>query len=221
MYNQKDIREVLEELLDNENTNLSDFKNAIVDFYNKVENKEIFNCVFRGDEFEEICVLASIDDAHNYPYNEESYDEMLKVFETFFDLDIDGQVKKKAIFAFVRNFAHCSDDEDFCDNKVYVLIKNLSSDDSGVDWEKEYDSLDDAITDIDDIYTGCCDDSYLAECMWFQILCYLQSNEWDTCINFCKVFEFNVAGIEEGREYWEAENCDFGDCDDFDDEDED
>ncbi len=221
MYNEKDIREVLETLLGEETTPLTAFRDTIVEFYDKFDNKEVFNCVFCSDEFEEICVLSNVEDPHDYPYIEENYDEMLKVFKEFFDLSIDENTKKDAVLDFVRNLISCSDDENFCDNKVFVLIKNLYSDDSGIDIEKEYASLDDAISDIDDTYVGCCDDAYLAERMWFQILCYLQSDEWDTCINFCKVFEFNAAGIEDGRKNWEKENCDFDDYDDFDDEDDD
>ena len=100
----------------------------------------------------------------------------------------------------MRVLAESSDDEDLCEGKIYVVI-------DGMNIVKEYPSWDEAEKDVDEWYTGCCDDLYIAENVLFPILCAVQAREWDECLNFCIVMKFDATDIEDGRAYWEEANC--------------
>lgn len=217
MYKERDIREVLEEMIEDENTKLSSFKDIIVKFFNDYKNIDALSSVFCCDAFETMCEHLGIEDAHDYPYAEENTNEMLKLFQQFFDLDIDEEIKKELVHNFAKNFAECSDDADYCEGKIYIIVKNLSENNE-YSIVEEFDDWDAAEKYADEWYTGCCDDLYIGENMLFPILCQVQSREWDTVMNFCSIVEFDATYIEEGRESWEQVNCDFDDCDDEDDD---
>ena len=129
----------------------------------------------------------------------QSVSEMLSLFEQFVDLNIPE--KEQLVYDFVENFCECSDNEDTCDGKIYIVIKNLNDED--FDLVKEYDSWEDADADIDDIYVGCCDDAFLVEELWYHLLCSIRAREFDYTKNFCTVIEFNATGLEDAREAWE------------------
>lgn len=217
MYKERDIREVLEKMIEDEDTKLSSFKDIIVKFFNDYKNIDALSPIFCCDAFETMCEHLGIEDAHDYPYAEENTNEMLKLFQQFFDLDIDEESKRELVHSFAKNFAECSDDADYCEGKIYIIVKNLSENNK-YSIVEEFDDWDAAEKYADEWYTGCCDDLYIGENMLFPILCQVQSREWDTVINFCSIVEFDATYIEEGRESWEQANCDFDDCDDEDDD---
>lgn len=217
MYKERDIREVLEKMIEDEDTKLSSFKDIIVKFFNDYKNIGALSPVFCCDAFETMCEHLGIEDAHDYPYAEENTNEMLKLFQQFFDLDIDEKIKKELVHSFAKNFAECSDDADYCEGKIYIIVKNLSENNE-YSIVEEFDDWDAAEKYADEWYTGCCDDLYIGENMLFPILCQVQSHEWDTVMNFCSIVEFDATYIEEGRKSWEQANCDFDDCDDEDDD---
>jgi len=212
MYKEKDIREVLEKMIEDENTELSSFKDIIVKFFNDYKNIGALSPVFCCDAFEAMCEHLGIEDAHDYPYAEENANEMLKLFQQFFDLDIDEKSKRELVHNFAKNFAECSDDADYCEGKIYIIVKNLSENNE-YSIVEEFDDWDAAEKYADEWYTGCCDDLYIGENMLFPILCQVQSREWDTVMNFCSIVEFDATCIEEGRESWEQANCDGEDDD--------
>lgn len=217
MYKERDIREVLEKMIEDEDTKLSSFKDIIVKFFNDYKNIDALSPIFCCDAFETMCEHLGIEDAHDYPYAEENTNEMLKLFQQFFDLDIDEESKRELVHSFAKNFAECSDDADYCEGKIYIIVKNLSENNK-YSIVEEFDDWDAAEKYADEWYTGCCDDLYIGENMLFPILCQVQSREWDTVMNFCSIVEFDATYIEEGRESWEQANCDFDDCDDEDDD---
>ena len=168
IFEQEDIREKIEAILNKDNFSHSELKNIILEFIQQFEDKSIFEDI-----------LNAINNAED-------------------------------ITEVAAEFAKNSDDEDFCDKKIFVVIKNLDGIE-GNNLVKEYNSLEDAVRDIDDTYTGCCDDVCFAENVWFPLLCALQSNGWDYLVNYCSVFECDAQYIDEIREGWEADweagNC--------------
>jgi hypothetical protein len=99
-----------------------------------------------------------------------------------------------------EELADCSDDEEFCNDKIYVVIKGLSEEADDV---YEFNSWEEAENDFDERYTSCCDDTFIAENVLFPILSYLREKEADKLMNFCSVIEFDATGLEENRENWE------------------
>lgn len=192
MFKQNDIREILEDAMNKEAT-VAELKQIIINFVNEYPNPENLRCVFECEFFDEMCGHLGIN------LTNQSVQEMLSIFGQFVNLNIPE--KEQLVHDFVENFYECSDDEDCCDSKIYIVIKNLSDED--FDIVKEYDSWEDAEQDIDDLYTGCCDDVFFAENVWFSILCSIQNREWDFVKNFCAVIEFNASGLEDSREDWE------------------
>ena len=218
MYKSDDIKDILGRMLVDKTAALVSFKETIVNFFNAYKNIDALRGVFCCDAFAEMCELLGIEDAHDYSYAEESATEMLRLFQQFFDLAIDENKKRNLVCGFAANFAECSADEDYCDGKIYIIVKNLSENDE-YSIVKEFDNWDDAEYDANEWYTSCCDDLYIGENLLFPILCQVQEREWDMIKNFSIILEFNALGIEDGREAWEAANCDFDDCDDYDEED--
>ena len=161
MYKHKDIKVVLETMLSDKTTDLIAYKQVIADFCNKVPNKNVLRCVFQCEEFEAICEKFNIENAQDYPYVEEDIENMLKMFYDLFELPLHDNEKENLIMTFVKNFAFCSDDEECCENKIYIVVKNLANEDS--DFVQEYDSWDEATKEVDEWYTSCCDDLYLAD----------------------------------------------------------
>lgn len=202
MYKEPCIREILKKQLNSERASVDEVLQTITDFVQKLENKEIVRGVFQTEEF--LCMHRIIPTLTRA--NEKTIDELLAILKKVgTSKQLSEDKRKDFVFTFARLFAECSDDPYYCDNKIYILIKNLSEN-SGIDIVKEYDSWEDAEKDIDDIYVGCCDDAYMAENMWFTILCWCQEHQWDIAKNFCTIVEFDATGLEKGRQYWE-ENC--------------
>ena len=193
MFKDVDIREILEDAMEKE-VSIAELKNLIMDFVKKYSAIDNFRCVFDCDEFDTMCTLLNVDTSNK------STEELFDVFEQFVSSDINN--KEELVYDFVENFCECSDDEDCCENKIYIIVKNISDQDED-SIVKEYDSWEDAEHDIDDLYTGCCDDVFFAENVWFSILCSIQNREWDFVKNFCTVIEFNASGLEDSREDWE------------------
>ena len=203
LYNQKDIREVLEGMVES-NAELPLIKTAIKDFVDKFNANEILCDALPCDAFEKMCELLEVTYTEDYPGN--NPDEAFETLYKFFDLDIDEGKKRKLIYDFIKEFVYCSDDECYCDRRVYVIVKNLSSD--GDEIIKQYNDLDMAESEIEDIYNSCFyDDEYIAENVWFKLFCYIRENQYDLLKNFCTVFELDATGIEDSRKNWEDE-CD-------------
>ena len=110
-------------------------------------------------------------------------------------------------------FTACSDnggkevaeDEDYCSEKVFVVIRNFGGKGDDNDLVFEYNSWEEAREDVDDRYIGCCDDVFIAEEMWLPILCQLNNQEFDEFKNFCSIVEFDAQYLEEIREDWEEQ----------------
>ena len=181
-----DIKERILYLTSKGEYSLKEMKGVLSDFCDKIGNdmkKKV------GDMMSEQTELG------------DNGDEFWSYLNEMFESELPDKLKRETISSIVNEIAECSDMEDFCDGKVYVIIQ-------GMDITKEYDSWEDTIKDIDEWYIGCCDDAYIAENVLFQILCYAQEHECDRCINYCSILEFDATDIEDGREYWENENCD-------------
>lgn len=214
MYNQPNIKETINSILQKENFSNKELVDAIINFINTLKNPDIAREGFKTEEFDDIGVKLGLwtkdpDYFFGSQYNNDNkpVKELIPVLEKALKTDLlNDEEKRNFITEFANFFAECSEDEGFCSNKIYVLIKNISEN-SGVDIEKEYDSWEEAEKDIDDIYTGCCDDAYFAEKVWFTLLCYIQDCECDECKNFCSILEYDCAGLESGRKEWEEENC--------------
>ena len=218
MYNKPDIKETLNILM-KKNVPLKEIINAVREFTKDIEDESIIRESFKFPEMDEMgerLGLWEIDES--FFFGNAKADADIQIDELFDILNkainaghLTEEEKKEFIFAFARNFGECSETEEFCENKVYVIIKNIGKD-SNFDDEDEYDivekfnNINDAESYVDDIYIGCCDDAYFAEEVWFRLLCDIQSNEWDTLKNFCKIFEVNAKGLEEGRASWEEAN---------------
>ncbi len=201
MYRECCIRELLEEKLNEKDIRTTEILDIITDFVYRLENKELVREVFRKKAFTRMYELMPT----TVPADEKSIEELLSVVRK---IGISGQLKendrRRFILTFAKVFAECSDNPEYCENKIYILIKNMTEN-SGVNIVKEYDSWEDAEKDIDDIYIGCCDDAYMAESMWFPILQCCQERQWDITKNFCTIIEFDAVGLEGARKYWEQE----------------
>lgn len=215
LFEQSDIREKIENVISEKKYSIKELKSIVFDFLNTLD-EEHKNCVLGFIGMADVIMpkiiednvspFISIDDDRYIC--EEDTDKVLQFIQNLFDTTaICDDVKREFLTELIGEFARMSDSENCCENKVFVVIKNFA-DEEGIFLVNEYDSWEAAEADIDDTYIGCCDDAYLAENMWFKILCYIQSREWDTLVNFCSVVEFDASGIEDGREYWEEENCD-------------
>jgi hypothetical protein len=207
MYKYPNIEETLNEICEKE-FSVSKVVNTITDFIEKMENKTSVIGVFDIDEFGDMCRKAGIKIENTYDIT--GYTNALKAIAN--TDKVDEKEKENFVRDFARYFGECSSDEDFCEDKIYVVIKNLSDNDDS-DIVNKYDSWDEADKDVDDIYTGFCDDIYIAEVMWYEILGWIRERNCDA-YNFCSVVDFDARGIEDGREYWEAENCEPDEDDD-------
>ena len=220
LFEQSDIREKIENIISKKDYSINELKDVVFNFLNILDEehkKLVLSFIGMADVVvpkvieDNVLPLISIDDDRYIC--EENTDKVLQFIQNVFETTaICDDVKREFLNELIGEFARMSDSENCCDNKVFVVIKNFA-DEEGIFLVKEYNSWDVAESDIDDTYTGCCDDAYLAENMWFQILCYVQNQEWDTLVNFCSVVEFDASGLEEGREYWEKENCEFDEDD--------
>lgn len=181
LYEMADVKEnILEAIADDEYSidNLRDTLSAFLDYTGDYKN------VIAG------MIASEVEYAGNG-------EEFLKyLYEIFASTEMTDAEKRDILTPVMIAFAECSDEEDFSGGKIYVVIK-------GMDIVKEYDSWENAEKDVDDWYTGCCDDIYFAETALFPILCGIQNREWDECLNYCIVFEFDATDIEDGRESWE------------------
>ena len=187
LFEMSDIKERILYLTSKDEYSLEEMKGVLSDFCDKIGNdmkKKV------GDMMSEQTGLG------------DNGDEFWNYLNEMFESELPDELKRETVSPIVYEIAECSDMEDFCDGKIYIVIH-------GMDITKEYDSWEDAIKDIDEWYIGCCDDAYIAENVLFQILCYAQEHECDRCINYCSVLEFDATDIEDGREDWENENCEF------------
>jgi hypothetical protein len=199
MYNKPDIKKTISDLLEESPISLNTIVETIINFINEFSNKQAMESVFEIEEIEEMGnKLALWNTSKNR--NIEDFINILKSVPN--STLLTNSEKEDFITNFAKHFCECSEDEDYCDGKVYVIIKNLSSDNTN-DIVKEFDNWKDAEYDIDEAYIGCCDDYYLAENMWFEILCYVRAREADEYKNFCSIVEFDAEGLEEAREFWE------------------
>lgn len=196
LYEVPDLKDEIARIVENNHSSLAELKNVLLDFFSRLDN----------DFKEKIVDLISEECCDIIPNSNITPHNFIDVISEIFD---DTRQKEVAI-DIAKTIAECSDYEDFCEHKIYIVIRNFCG--NSDDMVKEYDSWDDAEKDIDEWYTSCCDDLFLAENMMFPILCTVQSREYDFTSNFCTVIEFDATGLEENRECWEDENCDFG-CD--------
>lgn len=218
MYQHEDIKEILLKDIENE-INPKDVYDKIIDFAKAYDNYEAFRLIFDCSAVEKMCEVLDINfDDGNLAYCIENAVDLFDILKEFLDSNVSDDEKKEIFFDFVKEFAEASDDEDYCEGKIYVIIKNIGKDSNDPETEysvvEVFDDISDAESFVDDTYIGCCDDAYYAEMLWFRLLSDIQCNEWDTLINFCKIFEVDAKGLEDGRESWEKANCDFDDCDD-------
>lgn len=205
LYKQNDIKEEINKIIQNDDFDIIELKNVVLNFFNGLDEK-----------FKEF-VIKSLQDADYSDLDFYSGHNVVEMISAVCDSDVISYSDKRRILTVLsKTIADCSDDEDYCDGKIYVVTKNLSDD--GSELVEEYNSWEEAEKDVDERYTSCCDDAYLAETVLFSILCSVKEREWDFTVNFCTVFEFNASGFEDGREPWEAANCEYDDCDDYDEE---
>lgn len=202
MYNYPNIETTLNEICKSRNCT-NKIVTTIIEFVDMVTAKNSIIDVFKTYEFDAVCknIGITVKDTGDVT----GYCNALKEIANTSTLSEDK--KEEVIKEFAKYFGECSSDEDFCDEKIYVITKNLSSDDSGIDLVDEYDSWEQAEHDVDENYTSCCDDIFMAENMLYEILGWIRERTVDECKNFCSIIEFNAAGLEDAREAWEAENC--------------
>lgn len=197
LYELPDLKDEINRIIKDDTFSQHKLKTMLLDFFNRLDNDfrtKIINLI--SEECYEIIPNSNIT-----PNN------FIDVISEIFD----DASKQNLAISIANTIADCSDSEELCEHKIYIVIKNLY-DDSDRDMVKEYDSWEEAEKDIDEWYTSCCDDLFIAENMMFPILCSVQSREFDFTSNFCTVIEFDATGLEECRESWEDENCDY-DCD--------
>lgn len=195
LYKLSDIRDDIEKHTKGDDFSATELNAIMLNFFDGLE--DTFKLKVAGLIKNEISECSNMGEADCIEF-------LYKIFRN-------SQIETETLAKIAQTIADCSDDEDFCENKIYIVIKNFY--DETEDYVKEYDSWEEAEKDIDEWYTSCCDDLYLAENLMYPILCAVQGREYDYTMNFCTVIEFNAAGFEEGREPWESENCDFDDCD--------
>lgn len=199
MYQEPCIREILEKKLNEKNVQTTEILDIITDFVYRLENKELVREVFRKKAFTRMYELMPT----TVPADEKSIEELLSVVRK---ISLSGQLKendrKRFILTFAQVFAECSDNPEYCGNKIYVLITNMSGDDT-IDMVREYNSWDEAEKDTENIYRGCKYDNYIAENMWYPISKWCKEKDWDSVKNFCTIVEFNAIGLEGARKYWE------------------
>lgn len=192
LYKLSDIKEELKVFSHNSDENIVKISSILINFFSNVEEELTIKIL--SLLFDEIGAVPTSND--------------LRQFNNLLQEPIKN---RDFIFEISNAIVNISDVEDFCDNKIYIVVTNFYGETA--DYVREYDSWEEAEKDIDEWYTSCCDDLYMAENMMFPILCAVQGREYDYTVNFCTVIEFNAIGLEEGRESWEDENCDFDDCD--------
>jgi len=227
MYKTFDIKEKIDEILSEENVSTTKLVDAIVDFVNVCPCKSIMREAFKTEEFDKMGEMVgawTVDEEYcfggEYESDNTDIEELVNVLKKFIDAEnINADTKIEYITEFAKYFGECSEEDDFCEDKIYVIIKNIGVDSNSKGEDEysiveEFDNIYDAEKYVDDVYTGCCDDIYFAEHIWFSLLCDIQNNDWYYKKNFSTIFMADAKGLEEGREYWEAENCD---CDDDDD----
>ncbi len=227
MYNTPSIKEILDNLMNTEELSFTTIVDTIINFIEKFKNKDVIRNVFMMDEVDEIgekLGLWTID--KNFYFGSENaesnkpIEELTAMLKTVVETNkLSDEEKRNFIVGFADYFGECSEDEDFCDKKIYVIIKKNKSD-GEIDIVNEYNNWDEASSDIDNTYIGCCDDAYLAEVMWFNILCWVRDQQADEYKNFCSIIEFDAEDIEDGRESWEAENCEQDEDEEFEKDDE-
>ena len=185
LYDMADIKEGILEIIADEKYSLDDLRDNLTAFLDYTgDYKDVI-----GD------ILASEVD-----YSGTGKQLLEYLYEVFASTELTDDEKRCILTPVMTAFAESSDEEDLCDGKIYVVI-------DGMDIVKEYHSWDEAERDIDDWYTGCCDDIFIAENVLFPILCAVQAREWDECLNYCIVMKFDATDIEDAREAWEEANC--------------
>lgn len=239
MYKTLDIKEKIDEILSEKNVSATKLVDTIVDFVNICPCKGIMREVFKTEEFDKMGEMVgawTIDEEYcfggEYESDNTDIEELVNILKKFIDAkNINADTKIEYITEFAKYFGECSEEDDFCEDKIYVIIKNIGVDSNSKSEDEysvveEFDNINDAEKYVDNVYTGCCDDIYFAERIWFGLLCDIQNNEWYYKKNFSTIFMADAKGLEDAREDWEAENCEDDDYDeeefeeDFDEDDE-
>ena len=203
IFEQEDVREKIENILERKDFSVEVLKTVILEFVQSFENKSVFENLFTDNE-----IFTHFATKLNLVYDYSNVESLFEAFVAILDsADLLAEEKEEFLVNFAEMFIDNSDDADFCDTKIFVVIKNIDGKE-GNNIVNEYNSLDEAIKDTDETYIGCCDDIFWGESVLFTLLCALQEDEYDYVVNYCKVFEYDAKYLEEGREAWEAENCD-------------
>ncbi len=190
LYKQKDIKEEIYRIINTDAFPLSVLSDTITSFFHNMDTD------FR------VKVLQSL---YNADYPDIDFENKKNVLDLFMEIynssTITDERKQTMMVSIAKTIADCSDNEDYCDNKIYVIIKNLSDDNSEL--IEEYDSWEEAEKKVDDWYIGGCGDIFIGENVLYPILCSVREREYDYCVNFCTIVELNASGLEDVRECWE------------------
>lgn len=187
-YELPDIKEEISQIIEKDDFSVKDLQNLISEFFDKID-----------DDFK-IKIFSKIAKEIGY---EGRVDQVLTYFyDVIAETEEQDTENHYGVRVLAEEFANSSDDEDFCDGKIYVVIKGLDETSEDV---REYNSWEDAERDIDEQYTSCCDDVFMAENILFPILNSIRFHEADYTVNFCSVVEFDATGFEDGREDWEKD----------------
>ena len=185
-YELPDIKEEISQIIEKDDFSVKDLQNLISEFFDKID-----------DDFK-IKIFSKIAKEIGY---EGRVDQVLTYFyDVIAETEEQDTENHYGVRVLAEEFANSSDDADFCDGKIYVVIKGIEEASDNV---MEYNSWEDAERDIDERYTSCCDDIFMAENMLFPILNSIRIREADYTVNFCSVVEFDATNIEDGREDWE------------------
>ena len=185
-YELPDIKEEISQIIEKDDFSVKDLQNLISEFFDKID-----------DDFK-IKIFSKIAKEIGY---EGRVDQVLTYFyDVIAETEEQDTENHYGVRVLAEEFANSSDDADFCDGKIYVVIKGIEEASDNV---MEYNSWEDAERDIDERYTSCCDDIFMAENMLFPILNSVRIREADYTVNFCSVVEFDATNIEDGREDWE------------------
>lgn len=206
MYKEPNIKETILTLCQEKTPNIKSIEKVILDFFSKYPKSDNLGFVFDCTAYKQMCKSLGITQTKKFILTKTNFNTLLKTFKDFCASNIPETQKTVLILKFARNFAELSEDEECCENNVHVVIKNLSENKDFV-IDNEYDSWEEAEKDIDNTYIGCCDDFFLAENMWFPLLCYVRDREYDFLKNFSSFIEFNADGLEKEREEWENNHC--------------
>lgn len=185
-YELPDVKEEISQIIEKDDFSVKDLQNLISEFFDKID-----------DDFK-IKIFSKIAKEIGY---EGRVDQVLTYFyDVIAETEEQDTENHYGVRVLAEEFANSSDDVDFCDGKIYVVIKGIQEASDNV---MEYNSWEDAERDIDERYTSCCDDIFMAENMLFPILNSVRIREADYTVNFCSVVEFDATNIEDGREDWE------------------